>query len=140
MNGVSELRGKAKPHLHMKGMRTWTQVVAKHQVTNLNTITTAKDIQEYLFYLVFYFLPLSTSQRRSVLWVPGGNPQLDGMVWFENQKRYELRTQALLLCYVKSCAQDTRCELRWHTAYTQVTSTRHCLIFLTWIYIYVYNY
>lgn len=84
MNGVSELSGKAKPHLHMKGMRTWTQVVAKHRVTNLNTITTAKDIQEYLFYLVFYFLPLSTSQLRSVLWVPGGNPQLDGMVWFEN--------------------------------------------------------
>ena len=137
MNGLSELRRKEKPRLHMKDMRTWTKVVTKHQVINLNTINTAKDIQEYQ--KTFYFLPLSISQHRSVLRVLWGNPQLDGMIWFENQKHYWLKAQALLLCYVKSYAQDTRCEHRWYTAYTQVTSTRHCLIFLTQTYTCMYT-
>lgn len=67
MNGVSELRGKEKPHLHMKDMRTRTQEVTKRGVPNLNPINTAKDSQDYQ--KTFYFLPLSTSQHRSVLWV-----------------------------------------------------------------------
>lgn len=51
-----------KSSTYMKDRRIWTQMVTKHQVTNLNTTNIAKDIQDYQ--KTFCFLPFGTSQNR----------------------------------------------------------------------------